>query len=217
MRSLSSSDKPTLTLEGPNWRSLLEMEPEDEDPSKEDLHCRSCHREQCDLLDAINQSGSNERSNRKSRRTNLRISFGNVHVVHFWPRLGDHPYVSAGCPIALGDPIHSNGSKAVVLDIESYEQRRPSHQRRPSRHLRIPPEERLNMLLTMGHSEGEIMGYLRDIHIQRRSLRQMTHKKLLDDYYGAVAMAEPISTQKSLQISSSDSFLNLHIHEEQTI
>ncbi|KAG7374674.1 hypothetical protein IV203_013769 [Nitzschia inconspicua] len=185
--------------------------------TEEVLTCTVATERVCDLLAAVKQSGSNERSNRKSRRTNLRISFGNVHVVHFWPRLGDHPYVSAGCPIALGDPIHSNGSKTVVLDVESYEQRRPSHQRRPSRQLRIPPQERLNMLLTMGHSEGEIMGYLRDIQIQRRSLRQLTHKKLLDDYYGALALAKPIDTQKSLQISSNDSFLNLHMHKEQTI
>jgi hypothetical protein len=134
---------------------------------------------------------------KRRRPRRQQISFGTVHVVQFWPQLGDHPFVSSGCPIALGEPIMDDGgininekngaSYTTVVDLESYEQRRPSHQRRSSHQLRIPPEERRDMLLTMGHSPREIARQIRKIHRLRETMRPLIlRQRQLDVYYSAL-------------------------------
>jgi hypothetical protein len=137
--------------------------------------------------------------NKPTQRRRQRISFGAVHIVQFWPQLGDHPFVSSGCPIALGEPIiledgddentnrNNNANYTTVVDMESYEQQRPSHQRRRSYQLRIPAEERRDMLLTMGHSPREIARQIRNINLLRESMRPSTlRQKQLDSFYGVL-------------------------------
>ena len=116
-----------------------------------------------------------------SKQRQQRISFGQVHVVRFWPQLGDHPAVSSGCPIALGDPIIFSPE---IFDMDLYEETRHS-KRRSFHQLRIPAEERARILLTMGHSRGEIVGKARDIHLLRESRRRTSRQtQQLDAYYG---------------------------------
>jgi hypothetical protein len=140
-----------------------------------------------------------DKTNQRRRKRRQQISFGTVHVVQFWPQLGDHPFVSSGCPIALGEPILNDGGEnstnqtnyapyTAVVDMESYEQRRPSHQRRRSHQLRIPPEERRDILLTMGHSPREIARQIRNIHLLRETMRPSTlpQQRQLETYYSAL-------------------------------
>lgn len=195
----------------PPWRSLLEMEPAEEDsvdpaaaaswvtttlhhcPAEKPYYGGGCSGgatmpltpPTASLKRPLGRSHSQWQGRRKRS-----ISFGTVQVVHFWPRIGDHPFVSSGCPIALGEPIKGDGDGDTcdsAVDIERYEQERPSHQRRPSRQLKIPPDERFNMLRIMGHSQQEIMGRTRDIqgHSRREysSGRQSIRQQQLKTFY----------------------------------
>jgi hypothetical protein len=202
----------------PPWRSLLEMEPAEEDggdpaaaaswvtttvhhsPAKKPYYggggCVGgatmplTPPPTASLKRPLGRSDSPPQSQGRRRRN---ISFGTVQVVHFWPRIGDHPFVSSGCPIALGEPIQGDVDGDTcdsAVDVERYEQERPSHQRRPSRQLKIPPDERFNMLRIMGHSQQEIMGRTRDIqgHSRREycSGRQSIRQQQLKAFYGAM-------------------------------
>lgn len=121
-------------------------------------------------------------------RPRPRISFGMVYIVRFLPQLGDHPSVSSGAPIALGEPIppHVSDVQDNVFDLDLYEETRPSHQRRSFQQLRISAEERTRILLNMGYSKREIVGQVQDIHMVRESRRRTTRQKQLDAYYGAL-------------------------------
>mmetsp|Transcript_9365 Transcript_9365/g.15027 ORF Transcript_9365/g.15027 Transcript_9365/m.15027 type:complete len:202 (-) Transcript_9365:763-1368(-) len=112
-----------------------------------------------------------------------KVSFGTVHVLLFLPQIGDSPACSSGCPIALGEPIPDN---QMYMDVDSYEETRPSHKRRSSRELRIPSQERTKMLLTVGHSKKEIVETARDAFVMGESRRRSSRQKKLDAYYGAL-------------------------------
>jgi hypothetical protein len=174
------------------WNEMLEMEEEDEE-----IRSRG---NQSELLDVETRQGppspipppcpSSFKTTKDgvATRHRRRISFGQVRIVRFWPQLGDHPAVSSGCPIALGEPIAPQNCDNLmdVFDMDLYEATRPSHQRRSSHQLRIPAEERTRILLTMGHTKREIVGQARDIHMLRESRRRTARQKQLEVYYGAL-------------------------------
>lgn len=192
MRSLSCSteEEATVSVDGLPWSSLLEMEP---DPAEKDSCCCRCTTRSTTRSTTTPTSptihipcAAKQSATRRQRRRPLRITFGTVHVVHFWPCLGDHPYVSSGCPIALGDPIPADPTTTTMMDMDSYEQFRPSQQRRSPQQLRIPADERFDMLLTMGLSEREILERMKDNHISRGSMRRSARHTTLDACYRAM-------------------------------
>ena len=80
------------------------------------------------------------------------VLFGDVQVLEFTLEVGDNPAVSDGCPMALGWDLQ----KSTEYDLDCYEQYRPPSSRRSGKKLRIPADERTQILLAQGHSLEKI-------------------------------------------------------------
>ncbi|CAB9527780.1 expressed unknown protein [Seminavis robusta] len=92
------------------------------------------------------------------------VGFDRVQVRLYPIVLGDHPFCSTGCPIALGWKF----SKEEKMKVDEYEASRPK--RAGLEDLRISGEER-NQLLSR-YSEMEKQRVERDIYLARRRRRR---------------------------------------------
>jgi hypothetical protein len=78
------------------------------------------------------------------------LHFGEVHITEFPITIGDNPFVSEGCPVALdAKAVHSE-----VLDFAVYERYRP--ERRSKDKFRLGVTKRCKLLMSNGYDLPEI-------------------------------------------------------------
>ena len=80
------------------------------------------------------------------------VLFGCVSVMEFPREVGDNPSVTEGCPLTIGWHV----VKQTEYDVDVYELMRPQSLRRRRDELRIPADQRAQILLSHGHSLQEI-------------------------------------------------------------
>ena len=114
-------------------------------------------------IDSLRRSSSVHTLN-DSGKSSLSVSFHNVRIREYPMTVGDNPAVSSGVAVTMDwDPLEQ-GSQVVELD--EYEDSRPD--RRAMAQMRIPPNERREILRRSGHSMKEMQRGIKASNIARR-------------------------------------------------
>jgi hypothetical protein len=140
---------------------------------------RRHHATKEDIVQMQNRDDEPVGDNRKQ------VNFANVTVLDFPMQLGAN--TSMRSPLTIGWKF----LKRKDYDIDRYEEMRPASRRRPYNQLRIPEEERTNILLKQGYSLQEIA---------TTAVAAFNQKKL-DSLYGALVKAGQQLSRKTNVLS----------------
>lgn len=105
---------------------------------------KSCLKKQGQQLHAVEGGWSNaevlDASDLGEEEGVKELMFGQVEVFEFKVCLGDHPDVSAGCPVSIDWKL----KRKTLMDIDHFEYKR-SEKRRPIKELKISVTDRAQM------------------------------------------------------------------------
>jgi len=112
----------------------------------------------------------------KTTKKKKGVRFSTVNIRQYSLCLGDHPSVALGAPISLDWRYE----KEISIDLQDYEQHTQYYGKRTRYELRLPSQERFQLLKQLGYSRNEIQEKIQEvtkIKIQRLQTRQQYERK----------------------------------------